>query len=154
MIYGVVISIITLWYDVITDYNQWLKDRNLYIPNGSINHKKGALIRMIGMLPAWLLISWSNGWWKLKILWPVDRSWQEIVLVIATYIVVAAMLFFWYITFFDGFLNQKMKEGFFRVGTTANTDKIQKNWPTWLKALVKIGGIILFTWLFIKCKHL
>lgn len=143
MIYGLTIAIITIWIDIKTDFKIWLKSRNLYLPNGSINHKKGAVLRSAGMVPATLLISWSHGWYKIVPVWYDNIYW-----------IAGGMSFFWYLTFFDGILNLKEGEGFFRVGTTAGTDKIQKNWPIWLRAIVKIGGIILFTFLFIKLKKL
>jgi hypothetical protein len=146
MIYGIAIAIFTLVIDEVTDYKLWLKNRNLYMPKGSVNHKKGTLLRCIGLIPATWFISHTDGWYHINHFWIyTNLIW-----------IAGAMLFFWYWTLFDGVFNiatkQKGFKGFFRVGTTNVLDIMQKNWPTWLRATAKVGGMIVFTYLFFHLK--
>lgn len=55
MIPGLLIYMLTLAIDLITDYRIWLHKR-------TVNHIRGGLLRCIGLIPAmWLLKPWGLG---------------------------------------------------------------------------------------------
>lgn len=125
---GIILALLTLILDLYTDLRLFYRER-------SVKHFRGFLLRCIGGIPALCLISWGKEWY----IWAIA----------------AGMLFFWYLTLFDGLYGSLRREGFWYVGKgkdAAFTDRIQTNWPVWLRATVKITGIILFTTLYLWLK--
>lgn len=110
MIPGLLIYLLTLTVDIITDYRIWLHKK-------TVNHKRGALLRLIGLVPAmWLL------WWEGVLLLPA----------------------YWML--FDAVYGTLIARTPLYVGTTAWLDRLQRRYP-WLmvaKFALGTGGIVAF----------
>lgn len=120
IIIALVIAVVVLIIDLVTDYNLWLKYRNVVKPKGSVKHKYGFWLRLVGLTPAFIL----SGWFM------------------------APLIAFAYWHLFDGILNLLMGESWFRLGTTAGTDTAQAAHPaiTWGKYIGLVLSIIFFIW--------
>lgn len=88
MIYGIIIWLITLVIDLWTDVRLWYKKKK-------VNHVRGALLRLLGLIPACYFAKWF-----------------------------APVLLFAFWISFNGFYNILTGQKWFRKGTTAKLDKL------------------------------
>lgn len=117
---GLAIFALTLFLDVRSDFKLWLKGIG-------VKHFRGALIRLIGLIPAMFFIGWL----------PFHHSW--------ILVAVCSFFFFAYWTLFDGLYSNKRRRNWWDTGSNdpddAQTDNfLQKLSLTKIK-LVKIGGM-------------
>jgi hypothetical protein len=113
---------VVLIANVIVDYIQWERDRNKIKPKGSVKHGIELAIRCVLLTPSIIL-----GWWSLSLL-----------------------IAFGYWVAFDFLFNVVTRQNIFRVGTTANGDKLQLRYP--VITYVKFGGAIISIILYIIFK--
>jgi hypothetical protein len=111
IITGIFLVIATLGIDVFTDVRLFYKKKR-------VNHFRGALLRLIGLIPAVYLLGWLS----------------------------IPMIGFWYMTLFNGVYNLFIGQRWEFVGTTAKLDRIQRK-HNWLR-YVKYAGLILSTILY------
>ena len=127
IIAAIILFFAVLIWDVITDYRKFLN-------NQRINHTYEGWIRAGLLIPSGVLFTLANVWWSFPI--------------------VACMMFYvWWLSF-DGVYNKLTGQSFFHAGTTSKLDIMQKNWSTEFRAVVKIGGSILFVAAYILIKRL
>lgn len=121
--WGIAIFTLTLTIDLITDYRRYLKGK-------AINHRRGAILRAIGLLPAWVCLSLHqhSGW----LFWAV---------------LISGMLAFTYTCIFDPVFSILIGQKPFYVGTTSFLDRLQRKYPWLLPA--KYGLAILFIIIYI-----
>lgn len=114
IIAGIICFVAVLVWDLVTDYRKWLKER-------VINHDKEFWVRVALLTPTGILLSWGHTW----------QIW----------IVVAAMIGFWWLTLFDGIFNLLRRDGFFDiVGTTGRLDRLQRKIGVIPSAAIKTAG--------------
>lgn len=94
-------------------------DVRLFYKKKKVNHIRGAALRCIGLAPA----VWFLGWLSIP------------------------MIFFWYLTLFNGIYNLFINQKWEFVGTTAKLDIWQRE-NKWFKP-AKYIGIIIFTTIYI-----
>lgn len=139
ILWSIILMVLTGFFDIKSDL-KLIYARQKGIPGKNVNHIRGGLLRSIGMAPAaWIMSHYNSDLFAFKDL----LHYNSIVWIAGT------MLFFWYWTLFDGIINGFQRLGFFHIGTTAILDRMQTNWPVWVRAVVKIGGTVIFTYLFI-----
>lgn len=114
MIYGILIFLATISADLITDVGR-------YYDKKKVNHTRGALLRLIGIVPAAYFMGWVS----------------------------APMLLFWYWVLFNGLYNVFIGKEWEFVGTTAWIDRmIRKHpWINWVKYGGLVNATILYFWL-------
>lgn len=110
MILGLIIYIATLVIDIVTDYNVWLHKR-------TVNHYRGALLRLIGLVPA----MWLLRWWGLGLL-------------------------FSYWMLMDSIFGTLIARTPLYVGTTSYLDRLQRRnpWVIVSKFAFGLAGLVLF----------
>lgn len=110
MIYSSAIILITLVIDILTDLRLWMNKK-------TINHTRGALLRLIGFIPACWLTPAATG------------------LFLAVYFVL-----------FNGILAVLKGLPWLYIGTTSKLDRLLNRMPKWgyvaLQAAVLAGGVI------------
>lgn len=115
MIWGILIFVLTLTIDLYTDIKRWYK--------GTIDHTRGALLRLIGLVPVVLFL----GWYAIP------------------------LVGFTYMVLFNGLLNVFMNKGWWSLGTTAWTDKFFSRMKLWQYKAISIGGVaislIFYIWM-------
>ncbi|MEP7375525.1 MAG: hypothetical protein ABI675_19425 [Chitinophagaceae bacterium] len=109
---GIILVIATICIDLFTDIRLFYKKKK-------VNHTRGALLRLIGLIPAVYFMGWLS----------------------------IPMIGFWYMVLFNGIYNIFIGKRWEFVGVTARLDVIQRKHP-WLK-YVKYIGLILSTILYI-----
>jgi len=126
----IILFIATLYWDVVSDYNKWLK-------GGGVSHTKEAWVRCLVLLPAiigFVVLHHSN-------------NWQSIV-----YTLIMEFFLFW--TLFDGFYNVIRGYDWWFTGSNesydAKLDNLLQSIPLWLHKAIKIGGCIAGVWLYVK----
>lgn len=125
---AVILFISVLAFDVFSDYAKWLEGE-------SVKHTKEFFLRLALLSPSLLIL----------ILWKGE-----------SYIVITgvtlAMVGFVYWSLFDGFYNLIRKFNFFFTGSDDPDDAISDNLlqsiPKWAQICIKIGGSIVFTFLY------
>lgn len=120
--WGIILFIATLIVDLITDYRRHLKGTG-------INHTRGAILRLIGLVPAGIFLSFSKTFQVLPHIWVVP------LLMICMY---------WII--FNGFFNVLIGQKWGYLGTTAWLDRKEQEYP-WLtpgKYIGAVASIIMF----------
>jgi len=132
MIFAVAILLFfaVLIWDLISDYEKWLKERK-------VNHaKEGWLRATLLLIPTLILISAHPN----KTLWPVVYT--------------LLLEGFWYWFLFDGIYNRIRGFDFWYTGTNdkddAKTDNFLQSMPPWVHKVIKITAVIVATWLYIK----
>jgi hypothetical protein len=118
--------------DVDTDYKKW-KD------NIPVRHNVEGWIRAIWLLIPFILLCFPIGF--------------------RAFYIPAGLLFFFYLTLFDGLYNSKRRINFWSLGSIDKddpiTDRILRKFPRKTQITVKIGGMFIFLSLYIlKLFHL
>jgi hypothetical protein len=122
ILYAIILFTATLTIDLATDYRRWLRGK-------PINHTRGAVLRLIGLLPAVVLLSWHGSFW----------------------LIVAATLMtgFLYINLFDGLFNILRGFPWFYPGSDGPEDGVVENllqkYP-WLQAVKVMGAVVAIVW--------
>lgn len=123
IIAGVTIFVATLFLDLKTDLKLWRAEK-------PIDHKRGALVRLVGLIPAVILVGWV----------PFHNVW--------TFISITMFFLFTYWTIFDGMFNIKRSFGWWTTGSDdpddAKLDNILQRMTVKEQKWLKIGGIVLF----------
>lgn len=111
MIYGLSIFVLVLATDLFTDVR-------LYYRKRKVNHSRGAVLRIVGLVPAVYFLGW---------------------------IAIPAMGFI-YLILFNGLYNVLIGQKWGFIGTTAKLDKWQRRnkWFSWFKYAAAIGFTILY----------
>lgn len=126
IIAGIVLAFIVFVWDILTDKRKYEKGDYYF------NHSKELWMRVALLIPAMICFSLKQDWW--------------------IYLIVPFMVGFWYWFLFDGTYNVYVlgKNFFTYIGSVSDTDKkLQK--IGWVKALIiKLAGILLFTYLYLK----
>jgi len=117
MIWGIIIFVITLAVDLATDYLLWLHKK-------PVNHFRGALLRLTGLIPSVLLM---------------PGNW----------ILAAGMEGFLYLILFNGLFGILIAKNFFYLGETSVFDRIMKAISPW-GFIVGFIGFGLFLYFYIK----
>ncbi len=125
IIAAIILFLTVLTWDVITDYRKFLK-------NIRIRHTYEAFIRAGLLIPSGVLFTLANVWWS--------------------FITVMGMMFFTWWLLFDGIYNTLTNQSWFHTGTTAKLDIMQEDWSTQVKAVVKIGGMLFFIFVYLYIK--
>ena len=124
IILGVISFLIVLAIDLITDYKRWLKQR-------IVNHKRGAWIRAVALIPSMIFLHLGNPFHNTK---PIEL----VVLIIL-------MEFFVWWLIFDGCYNLLRGDNFWAIkGTTAALDKFQQTIGPFWTWIIKLGFSISF----------
>ena len=120
MLAAIILFFAVLAWDVISDYQKWLKGRGVI-------HGKEAWIRCVMLIPAIVLFTVAhpgNSWWHLA------------------YTLVMCFFVFW--TIFDGAYNVLRGFNWWFTGSNdpddADTDNFLQSIPLWLHILIKLGG--------------
>jgi hypothetical protein len=125
----VILFLAVLAWDILSDYKKWLK-------NSSVEHTKEAWLRMLLLSPS--IIGFT-------IFHPV-KHWG--ILVLSIFMVLSI---FWYL--FDGFYNKIRGFDWWFSGSIDEDESKFDNFLRWLGGfwgkVIKIGGIIIFTVLYI-----
>jgi hypothetical protein len=110
MIWGILIWIATIMIDLVTDHRLRLKKR-------PVNHARGALLRLVGLVPATILIPFE----AIGIVW------------------------FGYWVAFEGLNNLMNGQKWGYVGETAWIDKMTRKYPVikWLKYIGLAASIVI-----------
>lgn len=117
---GIIIFWATWVVDLITDYR-------IRISGKQVNHTRGALLRVIGLIPAGLFLSLSP---EFK---PLLQA-----------VAVPGMFFFTYWSLFDPAYNILTGEKVFYIGGTASLDKLQRK-HRWLVPGKYIASVLFIT---------
>jgi hypothetical protein len=124
IIYAVILFTATLTIDVATDYRRWLRGK-------PINHTRGVVLRLIGLLPAV---------WCLALPLPINFKVQTSAIL---------MTGFLYMNLFDGLFNILRGFPWFYAGSNGPEDgKIEnllQKYP-WLQAVKIIGAVVAIVW--------
>lgn len=127
---GVIAAILflaTLTIDLVIDIRKWKRE------DYKVNHRK-KWIRGFGLVPAAILLSWQN-WWLL--------------------LLSPGLILFLYWLIFDGLYNILRRFGWWYLGSDdpddAETDNFLQRLPLWAHVTIKLGGLALFTTLYILC---
>ena len=122
---AIILFLLTLTIDMVIDIRKWKRE------NYKVNHNK-KWIRGVGLVPAVVLLSWHN-WWLL--------------------IPAIPMVLFLYWLLFDGLYNTLRRFPWFYTGTDdpddAKTDNFLQRLKLWQHIAVKVGGVVLFTIIYI-----
>lgn len=131
-IVGILLFFLILYIDIETDYKR--------IIINSINHTRGAIIRMIALIPT-----------VLSLLFPLDSF--SITYILFKLIVIITILGSLFLLLFDGFLNLRRGYNWWFLGSIDNNDsffdKLQRNLPITLNKILKIGIPIIFILIYI-----
>jgi hypothetical protein len=109
---AIVLFCLTLGIDLYTDIDRWKE-------NMAVNHKRGALLRLIGLVPVCIILGWK-------------------------FVPLVGFLY-WFL--FDGLYNVWRGFNWWFTGSDdaddATTDNILQQIPNWLHIITKTVGIIL-----------
>lgn len=121
MIYGIVLFVITLAIDLATDYRRWLR-------RTAVNHTRGVWLRLIGLIPAGVLLSVAEGQIQPQI-WAVPSA-----------------MFFTYWVLFNGIFALLIGQNWGYVGDTSAMDRWERKnrWFGPVKYILAIGFNILY----------
>jgi hypothetical protein len=122
IIYAIILLAATLTIDLATDYRRWLRGK-------PINHKRGAVLRLIGLIPAVVLLSWHGSLW----------------LIIAATLMTGLL----YMNLFDGLFNILRGFPWFYAGSNGPEDGVIENLLQeyqWLQVVKIIGAVAATIW--------
>lgn len=107
---GLALFILTLIIDLITDYRLWLKKK-------TVQHIRGALLRCVGLIPAFFLMGWRS---------------------------LGLALVYWVLC--DGLMGVLIARNFFFIGTTSKLDQLKTKyrWLILVEYFGAAGGLALF----------
>ena len=129
MLFATIIFLLPLIIKLSVDYHKWISHK-------PVNHTKEWWIIVAMEVPAgWLFVKYSD------ILFPLSIP------------IVAGMMMFWFWFLFDGIYNQLRGYNWWFTGSDdkddPTTDNFLQSLKLWQHIAIKIGGIILFTTLYL-----
>jgi hypothetical protein len=122
---AILLFILTIGIDLYTDYKIWKKDEPIKKP---VNHLRGSLLRLIGLVPAIILLGWVS----------------------------LFLIGFLYWFLFDGLFNRIRKFDWWFTGSDgikdAKSDNFIRKLKVWQHQTIKITGIVLSLVVYIAWK--
>ncbi len=125
---GAVLAALILWWDIKADFRYWKKEK-------PINHSNQGFKRIMLLTPSFIIMAIPIAWWAVAITF--------------------FMICFWYWLLFDGLYANKRRFNFWHLGSDDAGDGVLDNFlqslKRWQHIAIKVGGVILFTAIYILC---